>query len=129
MTDTTVWTYEEITVPTQDTDGEGKYTSVYGEVKITLPATGADKFSIRYEGGNAIVTAPTAGTYAVLFAAYNADGRLTSLSVQPVTVEKGETTVAPINFTPNTKVKGLLWESLASLKPLCGADEQVLLAE
>lgn len=129
LTDTTVWTYEEITAPTQDTDGEGKYTSVYGEVKITLPATGADKFSIRYEGGNAIVTAPTAGTYSVLFAAYD-NGRLTSLSVQPVTVEKGETTVAPKdNFTASGTVKVMLWENLESMKPLCGADEQVSLAE
>lgn len=130
LTDTTVWTYEEIKAPTQDTDGEGKYTSAYGEIKITLPATGVDKFSIRYEGGNAIVTAPTAGTYAVLFAAYNADGRLTSLSVQPVTVEKGETTVAPKdNFTASGTVKVMLWESMLSMKPLCAADEQVSLAE
>lgn len=129
LTDTTVWTYEEITAPTQDTDGEGKYTSAYGEVKITLPATGTDKFSIRYEGGNAIVTAPTAGTYAVLFAAYDADGRLTSLSVQTVPIAKGETTVAPIDFTANGTVKVMLWESPASMKPLCGADEQVSSAE
>lgn len=129
LTDTTVWTYEETKVPTQDTDGEGKYTSVYGEVKITLPATGADKFSIRYEGGNAIVNAPTAGTYTVLFAAYNGSGRLTSLSAQTVTVEKGETTVAPQGFTASGTVKVMLWESITSMKPLCKADEQVSLAE
>ncbi|MCI8404055.1 MAG: hypothetical protein HFE49_04050 [Clostridia bacterium] len=131
LTDTTVWTYEEITAPTQDTDGEGKYTSVYGEVKITLPATGTgdtDKFSIRYEGGNAIVTAPTAGTYAVLFAAYDG-GRLTGVTVQSVTVEKGETTVEPQGFTAGGTVKVMLWENLTSMKPLCKADEQVSLAE
>lgn len=125
LTDTTVWTYEEITAPTQDTDGEGKYTSVYGEVKITLPATGTgdtDKFSIRYEGGNAIVTAPTAGTYAVIFAAYDG-GRLTGVTVQSVTVEKGETTVEPQGFTAGGTVKVMLWESLASMKPLCAAGE------
>lgn len=122
LTDTTVWTYEETKAPTQDTDGEGKYTSVYGEVKITLPATGTDKFSIRYEGGNAIVNAPTAGTYTVLFAAYDG-GRLTSVTVQSVTVEKGETTVEPQGFAANGTVKVMLWESLSGMKPLCTAGE------
>lgn len=123
LTDTTVWTYEEITAPTQDTDGEGKYTSVYGEVKITLPATGTgdtDKFSIRYEGGNAIVTAPKAGTYAVIFAAYD-NGRLASLSVQTVPIAKGETSITSENFTPDGTVKVMLWENLTSMKPLCAA--------
>lgn len=125
LTDTTVWTYEETKAPTQDTDGEGKYTSVYGEIKITLPATGTgdtDKFSIRYEGGNAIVNAPTAGTYTVLFAAYDG-GRLTSVTVQSVTVEKGETTVEPQGFAANGTVKVMLWESLSGMKPLCTAGE------
>ena len=79
LTDTTVWTAGTRKEPTEAEDGSQVYTSEYGNVTVVLPATGTEKFSIRYEGGNAIVTAPTAGTYTVLFAAYD-NGRLTSLS-------------------------------------------------
>lgn len=125
LTDTTVWTEGARVEPTETTDGSQVYTSEYGNVTLVLPATGigdTDKFSIRYEGGNAIVTAPTAGTYAVIFAAYDG-GRLTSVTVQSVTVEKGETTVEPQGFTANGTVKVMLWESLSGMKPLCTAGE------
>ena len=85
--------------------------------------TGTEKFSIRYENGKAIVTAPKAGTYAILFTAYDAGGRLTGLSIQTVPAEKGETTVTPINFTVGDTVKVMLWESLTSMKPLCRVRE------
>ncbi len=118
LTDTTVWTEGARVEPTETTDGSQVYISEYGNVTIVLPATGADKFSIRYEDGKAIVTVPTAGTYSVLFAAYDTDGRLTSLKEQTVTFEKGETAVTPIDFTADAKVKVMLWESLSSMKPL-----------
>lgn len=124
------WGEWEITKPATETeDGEKTRTcSACGERETqVIPATGTgdtEKFSIRYEGGNAIVNAPTAGTYTVLFAAYDGSGRLTSLSAQTVTVEKGEKTVEPpINFTASGTVKVMLWESLASMKPLCAAGE------
>lgn len=122
------WGEWEITKPATETeDGEKTRTcSACGERETqVIPATGTgdtEKFSIRYEGCNAIVNAPTAGTYTVLFAAYDGSGRLTSLSAQTVTVEKGEKTVEPpINFTASGTVKVMLWESLASMKPLCAA--------
>lgn len=75
-------------------------------------------YSIKYENGSAYVTVPQDGTYTVIFAAYD-NGKLTGLSVQPVTVEKGETTVTPENFTANGTVKVMLWESITSMKALC----------
>lgn len=122
LTDTTFWTAGDYTAPTETTDGSQVYTSIYGDVTLVLPATGTDKFSIRYEDGKAIVTAPTAGTYAVIFAAYDADGRLTSLSVQTVPLVIGKNTpIKPQNFNADDKVKVMLWESLTSMKPLCAA--------
>ncbi len=129
------WGDWETTKPaTEIEDGENSRTCSACSERETqvIPATGTgdtEKFSIRYEGGNAIVNAPKAGTYTVLFAAYNGSGRLTSLSAQTVTVEKGETPVTPINFTASGTVKVMLWESMFSMKPLCTADEQVSLAE
>lgn len=120
LTDTTFWEEGDYTAPTETTDGSQAYTSEYGSVTVVLPATGPGSFSVRYEGGKAIVTASKAGTCAVLFAAYDAGGRLTSLSFQTVSVEKGETTVTPENFTANGTVKVMLWERLSSMKPLCG---------
>ena len=40
LTDTSVWTKGEYKAPTCDTDGYQKYTSEYGEVTETIPATG-----------------------------------------------------------------------------------------
>lgn len=88
---------------------------------IIIPATGTGdtkEFSIRYKDGSAYVTVPQDGTYTVIFAAYD-NGKLTGLSVQPVTVEKGETTVTPENFTADGTVKVMLWESITSMKALC----------
>lgn len=65
--------------------------------------------------------APTAGTYDVIFAAYD-NGRLTGLSVKSVEPVKGETVVAPVNFTANGTVKVMLWDRLAGMKPLCESD-------
>lgn len=93
---------------------------------IIIPATGTGDtkdFSIRYEDGSAFVTVPTEGIYTVIFAAYDASGKLTSLSVQPVMVEKGETTVAPQGFTANGTVKVMLWESITSMKALCKSEK------
>lgn len=93
---------------------------------IIIPATGTsdtEKFSIRYEDGSAFVTVPTEGIYTVIFAAYDASGKLTGLSVQLVTVEKGETTVTPENFTANGTVKVMLWESITSMKALCKSEK------
>lgn len=120
LTDTTFWEEGDYTAPTETTDGSQVYTSEYGSVTVVLPATGPGSFSVRYEDGKAVVTASKAGTCAVLFAAYDADGRLTSLLFRTVSVEEGETTVTPENFTANGTVKVMLWERLSSMKPLCG---------
>ena len=121
LTDTTVWKPGDYTAPGETTDGWQVYTSAYGNVTLLLPATGPKKFSIRYEDGKAIAAAPTAGTYDVIFAAYD-NGRLTGLSVKSVELVKGETVVVPVNFTANGTVKVMLWDRLAGMKPLCESD-------
>lgn len=81
--------------------------------------------SVEYneEDGTAIVTAP-AGTYTVLFAAYDAEGRLIELEAAEnveVTEEGNYTAVAtPTRFTGEEAASGklMLWDSLNGMTPL-----------
>ncbi len=43
LTDTTVWMAGDRVEPTEEKNGTQKYTSVYGEVTVILPATGTEK--------------------------------------------------------------------------------------
>ncbi len=82
----------------------------------------APSFSVRYENGNAVVDAPWTGDYTVVFAAYDADGRLTDLYIAPVSnAPAGKTTFIPNNFTPDATVKVMLLDGLTTLHPLCPA--------
>lgn len=76
-------------------------------------------FVVTYANGKAIVDAPKVGDHAVLFAAYNADGQLTDLEAQRVSLQEGETEVTPTRFAPDATVKVLLLESMDTMRPLC----------
>ena len=123
LTDTGVWVKGTRVEPTETTAGSQEYNSIYGTVTVVLPAL---KYSIEYKDGKAVVNVSKAGTHAVIFAAYDADGKLISVEAQTVTLEKGETSVSPLTFnaTGATKVKVMLWDSLTNMKPLCNSDEQ-----
>ena len=83
------------------------------------------KFSIEYtKDGQAHVISPEAGTFSVIFAAYNND-ILTSTEFIPVTfTEPGEHVVTPLNFSTvgADSVKVMLWSSTDTMRPLCAAD-------
>ncbi len=75
-------------------------------------------YSIKYENGQAVVTVPEDGTYAVVFASYDG-GRLVSISARDISLIKGENTVSPDGgFTPLGAVRLMLWNSLEGMKPL-----------
>lgn len=82
------------------------------------------EFGIKYENGKAVVTAKQDGTYTVIFASYDGDGKLLNLCAEDKTLQKGEN--EPIEpkqgFVSGEKVKVMLWDSLNGMKPLCAAD-------
>ena len=123
LTDTTVWVVGTRVEPTETTDGSQEYSSIYGTVTVVIPAL---RYSIEYTDGKAVVTVPEAGTHAVIFAAYDAGGKLISVETQTVTFEQRKISVSSLTFTATgaAKVKVMLWDSLTNMKSLCTADEQ-----
>lgn len=119
LTNTSVWTVGTKVEPTETTDGSQIYTSEYGDVTVVLPKL---KYSIKYESGtNAVITVTKTDTYAVIFAAYDSEGKLISLEVQTKELNKGENTVTPKTFNAAgaANVKIMLWDSINNMKPLC----------
>lgn len=119
LTNTSVWTVGTKVEPTETTDGSQTYTSEYGDVTVVLPKL---KYSIKYESGtNAVITVTKTDTYAVIFAAYDSEGKLISLEVQTKELNKGENTVTPKTFNAAgaANVKIMLWDSINNMKPLC----------
>ena len=119
LTNTSVWTAGTKVEPTETTDGSQTYTSEYGDVTVVLPKL---KYSIKYESGtSAVITVTKTGTYAVIFAAYDSEGKLISIEVQTKELNKGENTVTPKTFNASgaANVKIMLWDNINSMKPLC----------
>ena len=87
-----------------------------GTVTFTEPET---EFKAEYVDGKAVVTAPEAGEYALIFAAYNSSGVLKSLEVQEITfAEPGTQTFEPTNFdAEGMTVKLMLWDGIDSMQP------------
>ena len=87
----------------------------------TDPDDTPDGFSVRYADGAAIVAAPRAGTYTVIFAAYSG-GALTSVEWKPVIfTEAGKATITPDAFNADgaDDVKVMLWDNIDDMCPLC----------
>lgn len=83
------------------------------------------EYKVVYSGGNAEVSAAAAGTYAVIFAAYDAKGALLGAEVQTIEfTEAGKTTVSPLKLNAEgaEKIKVMLWNNIAGMEPLCAAD-------
>ena len=103
------------------TDMAGSAAAV-GYYKSTL-ALAPDAFSVKYEDGTAVITAPQSGTYTVVFAAYK-DDTLISLELRDVTFEQpGELIVSHTDIQTDGAytLKVMLWSSLNDIKPLCSA--------
>lgn len=77
---------------------------------------------------HAVVTVPEAGIYAVAFAVYNERGRLIGTELQSPVLSVGKNVVTPQIFAIDEakKIRVMLWENTASMKPLCEADERIL---
>ena len=65
------------------------------------------------------MTAPEAGEYALIFAAYNSAGVLKSMEVQEITFAgPGTQTFEPMNFdAEGMTVKLMLWDGIDSMQP------------
>ncbi len=83
------------------------------------PKPNPSGYSIRYENGKAVVNAPI-GKYAVIFAAYDHDGKLVSVAVkQDAEITKANQSVFPNKFTTAgaTTGKVMLWDNLNNMVP------------
>lgn len=75
--------------------------------------------SIKYENGKAVVTAEQDGTYALIFASYEADGKLLNTAAEEVQLVKGKNEpIEPQNFNAGGSVRVMLWNSIKEMKPL-----------
>lgn len=78
-------------------------------------------YSIKFDDKTykAIVNAPN-GTYAIIFAAYDAEGKLVSVSLEQKEVSKPDTSVFPTSFTTEGAASGkvMLWNSIDGMVPL-----------
>lgn len=119
------WSAWEITKPaTIETEGEKTRTCSRCD-KTETEKISVLKYSIQYKDGKAVVTVNEDSTYTVIFAAYDAHGKLLSISAQDEKLVNGENApIEPRNFNASgNKVKVMLWDSIETIKPLCTADE------
>ena len=82
------------------------------------------QFSLRFENGAAVITAPYSTDAEVLFAAYDQTGTLTALERKKAVLTPGENRILPELFQPEqgSTVKVMLWDSAGGMKPLCAAE-------
>ena len=101
------------------TDDPTKPTAKPTTAPTEEPTPDPSGYSIRYENGKAVVNAPS-GKYAVIFAAYDSDGKLISVTVkQDAEITKANQSVYPNKFTTAgaTTGKVMLWDNLNNMVP------------
>ena len=105
------------------TDDPTKPTATPTTAPTEEPTPDPSGYSIRYENGKAVVNAPS-GKYAVIFAAYDSDGKLISVAVkQDTEITKANQSVYPNKFTTAGAAAGkvMLWDNLNNMVPRAAA--------
>ena len=105
------------------TDDPTKPTAKPTTAPTEEPTPDPSGYSIRYENGKAVVNAPS-GKYAVIFAAYDSDGKLVSVAVkQDTEITKANQSVYPNKFTTAGAATGkvMLWDNLNNMVPRAAA--------
>ena len=105
------------------TDDPTKPTATPTTAPTEEPTPDPSGYSIRYENGKAVVNAPS-GKYAVIFAAYDSDGKLVSVAVkQDTEITKANQSVYPNKFTTAGAAAGkvMLWDNLNNMVPRAAA--------
>ena len=105
------------------TDDPTKPTAKPTTAPTEEPTPDPSGYSIRYENGKAVVNAPN-GKYAVIFAAYDSDGKLVSVAVkQDTEITKANQSVYPNKFTTAGAATGkvMLWDNLNNMVPRAAA--------
>lgn len=105
------------------TDDPTKPTATPTTAPTEGPTPDPSGYSIRYENGKAVVNAPS-GKYAVIFAAYDSNGKLISVAVkQDAEITKANQSVYPNKFTTVGAATGkvMLWDNLNSMVPRAAA--------
>ena len=120
---TTAPTENPIKPTVAPTDDPTKPTAKPTTAPTEEPTPDPSGYSIRYENGKAVVNAPS-GKYAVIFAAYDSDGKLISVAVkQDAEITKANQSVYPNKFTTVGAATGkvMLWDNLNNMVPRAAA--------
>ena len=122
--ETKTFAYEE------DYNGDGFVTVTvtdFSEIEILAEAKPENEleYSISYDGKSLTVTCGESGNYALVFANYDKDGKMTAISILPQDFKAGTNDNAeiPKDISLGTGSKIFLWQSISTLKPLCEAFE------
>ena len=122
--------------PTRESDDKYSYRFIGWDkefAEVTEMATYTAQFErtpinsfVEYmEDGNALIGSPESGEYDVIFAAYDSHDKLIGVEKvhKELSDEIKETIVEPQSFSTDgaAKVKVMLWKSIDSMTPKCGA--------
>lgn len=102
----------------EEVSGIATYTAIYETAPIEYT------YSIKYDAASshAVITAAETGVYTVVFAAYDANGIMTSIEIKEVTfAAPGSQEISTDNLTldRNGKIKIMLWGSILDMVPKC----------
>ena len=122
--ETKTFAYEE------DYNGNGFVTVTvtdFSEIEILAEAKpeSESEYSISYDGKSLTVICGKSGNYALVFANYDKDGKMTAISILPQDFNAGTNDYVeiPKDISLGTGSKIFLWQSISTLKPLCEAFE------
>lgn len=120
LSNTDVWHIGNCIAPSETREGMQEYISEYGSVEVVISKLPPSKFSITYEDGEAVVSAPKAGNYSVIFALYKG-GILNHIEIsETVFLEAG---TKNIDYTYETdsdsEIRVFLWNTVEDMIPLC----------
>lgn len=118
LSDTSVWKKSYSKPATTTNEGWQRYTSEYGEVKVTIPKE-EYKYGIFYKDGSVFITVLEETTYIVKFKSADAEAQM-----KVITNGEGEYRVMyPKTFTPSGKMTATLYDS--EMNEICSTEYEV----
>ena len=95
----------------------------FSDIKILAEAEPETDYAIRYDGKTLAIDCEKGGTYTIVFASYDTDGKMTTVNTLTTKLNAGVNSdvAIPMDVTLKAGDKIFLFESLNILRPLCNA--------